>query len=172
MNARRRRFPRRGISLVEMIVVIGGLTIILSLCGSLLHTLLRLDRSGRESVNDSTTLARLARQFRRDVRSSHAAKRGDSGSIEFNRSDGPPVSYRVDGPHLVREERDGKNIVRREAYAVSRLGPLQFEVNGKLVRLVVARRPSNPLAPARAAVSVEARLDKDRTPAQPEEARP
>ena len=92
MTARRRRFPR-GYSLVEMVLVIGGLSIILGLCGSLLHTLLRLDRSGRESINDSTTLGRLARQFRRDVRSSHAAKPGDPGSLELTRPDGPSVSY-------------------------------------------------------------------------------
>jgi hypothetical protein len=154
-----------------MIVVIGGLTIILVLCGSLLHTLLRLDRSGRESINSSATLARLARQFRRDVRSSQSAKPGDPGSLELTRPDGPSVTYQETGGRLIREEHDGKKLARREAYAVSRLGPLRFELDGKLVRLVADRHPSVPSAPAGTAVRVEARLDKDRDPAEPEEAR-
>ena len=170
MIVKRRRSTRRGFTLVEMIVVIGGITIILGLCAGLLHTLLRLDRSGRESLNDTNTLARLARQFRQDVRASRAAKPGDAGSLALTRPDGPDVSYRVQGARLVREERAGEKVVRREAYAVARIGPLRFETEGAFVRLIAARRPTNPLAPPRTAVGVEARLDKDRTQRDPAEA--
>ena len=64
MNVRRRA-DRPGYSLIEMVLGDGGMTIIIVLCGVLLHTLLRLDRGGRESLNDTATIARLARSSAR-----------------------------------------------------------------------------------------------------------
>ncbi len=171
MNADRRRPTRRGHSLIELIVVMGGVVILLGLCAGLIHTLLRLDRGGRDSVHDTATLAGLSRRFRQDVRAARDAKPGEPGSLELTRPGGHPVSYRTRGARLVREERDGAAVVRREAYAVARLGPVRFETDGGLVRLIAERRPADPRAPARAAVRVEAKLDKDRTLTEPEEAR-
>ena len=77
------------------------------------------------------------------------------------RPDGPRVDYRVDNGRLLREERDGKDVRRRESYDVARLLPLTFEVDGPLVRLALSRRTSNPFAPARPVFRIEADLGKD-----------
>ncbi len=153
---------RWAFTLFEMLMVIAGLTIILSLCGGLLHALLRLDRAGRESFRDSTTLSRLARQFRQDVRGSEQAKPGDAGALELDRPDGIIVMYRRADTRLIREESDGNDIKRIEEYDLRRLGPASFAVDGSFVRLVLSRRPTNLQAPARPAVAIEAFLDKDR----------
>jgi hypothetical protein len=163
---RKRRPGRRGYALIEMVLVIGGLTIILSLCGGLLHTLLRLDRAGRDSLSDATTLARLARQFRQDVRASREAKPGGPGSLELTRPDGPSVSYRIEAGRLLREEREKGAVRRRESYGVTRLGPVAFDADGSIVRLMLEKRPAGPVALARPAVMVEAALDKDRATAR------
>jgi hypothetical protein len=168
-----RRSDRRGYSLIEMVLAIGGVTIIIGLCAGLLHTLLRLDRSGRESLNDSTSLARLARQFRQDVRASSKVRlepdRPDS--IGLVREGGPAVSYRVEEGRLLREEKDAETTRRREAFLVGHPGPVRFEVEGGLVRVVIPRdKGGERLSPGRSAVAVEARLGKDRTLASLSEA--
>jgi hypothetical protein len=125
-------------------------------------------------MNDSTSLARLARQFRQDVRAAATVRpeQGQAGSIGLEREGGPTVSYRVEGSRLLREEKDGESTRRREAYSMGSLGPVRFEVEGGLVRAVISRDPAGErLAPSRAAVAVEARLGKDRTLAGLSEAR-
>lgn len=163
MNVRRRA-TRMGYSLIEMVLLMGGITVILVLCAGLLHTLLRLDRSGRDAMTDTATTARLARQFRQDVRASRDAKAAeDAGSLELTCPDGPTVTYKRDGGLLRREEREGGEVRRREAYAAARVGPVTFAVDGPLVRLTLSRRSGNPHAPARPALGVEATLGKDLT---------
>ncbi len=157
---------RRGFSLFEMIIVIGGLALVLGLCATLLHMLFRLDRSGRDALRDSQTLATLARQFRRDVRSSQQAKADAPGSLELKSPDGPTLAYRVDHARLIREQGDGKTIARREAYAIERLGPIRFEVAGDFVRLRAERHPENTQAPPRPTVLVEAALASKQAPAE------
>jgi hypothetical protein len=156
---------RKGFTLFEMIMVISGLSIVLALCGSLLHTLLRLDRAGRESLSDSATVSRLSRQFRVDVRSSQEARPGGDGSLRLTKPEGPDVSYRLDGGRLLREETAGKQVLRRESYTVARLVPLAFEVEGKIVLLSMSRRTTNQYAMARPPFVIEAGLGKDRTTA-------
>jgi prepilin-type N-terminal cleavage/methylation domain-containing protein len=62
--------PRRGYTLIEMLVVITVSTVLLSVAVGVLHVLSRAERSGREHGNRATIVARLADQFRSDV---HAA---------------------------------------------------------------------------------------------------
>ena len=157
-----RRATRRGFTLMEMVLVIGSVTVVLGICGSLLHMLLRLDRSGRESLGDTVTLTRLARQFRQDVRAARGVDLGKDQQLELTRGDGPPIIYHLDKDRLLREERNGDDVRRREAYSLTRLGPLRFESDGSWIRLILSRRPEHPTAMVRPAVVVEARLDKER----------
>lgn len=155
---------RRGATLIELVLVIGGVTAVLLLCAGLLHALLSLDRSGRGALNDTATVARLARRFRQDARAATAAKpspKEGSPGLEFTKGDGPAIAYRVEGKRLFREEVSGKTVKSREGYAVDRLGPVGFVVEGGRVRLVLSRKPSGPHVPARPAVRVEATLGKD-----------
>lgn len=175
MNLPHRRDRRRGASLIELMLVIGGVTIVLGLCAGLLHALLRLDRSGRSAIHDTATVARLARRFRQDARAADAAKPREGkevpAALEFTTADGPNVTYRVEGKRLLREEAAGKTVQRRESYAVDRLGPVAFGVDAARVRLVLSRRPTRPDAPGRPAVRVEATLGKDKALSEPKGAK-
>lgn len=161
MNIRSVHRPR-GYSLIEVVLVIGGVAIVLGITGGLLHSLLRLDRAGRIALNDTTAIARLARQFRQDVRRSDTAKSVASG-LELDGRNGPPIAYRVDGNRLLREEGKKGAVEAREGYPLDRLGPVGFEVDGGRVRLVMARGSGKTVSVDRREIRVEARLGKDQT---------
>lgn len=152
---------RRAFTLIELVLVVGGVTVVLGLCAGLLHALLKLDRSGRQTLADSGNVARLARQFREDVRASSTAKAAAAG-LDLATGDGPAIAYRVEGTGLIREETLGGAVRSREGYMIDRLGPLGFEVKGSRVRLLLARRSGTGLALARPAVNIDASLGKDR----------
>ena len=164
-----RRGRRRGYSLIEMIVVVGAVTIVLSLCGLVLHALMRMDRSGRREFDDATTISRLARQFRDDVRSASSADsrpgKEKGPLLEIKLSDKRNLTYEVQGTRLIRTGigADGK-VENREGYRVDRLGPLTFEAKGPWVRMNLARASSNPAVIPHPPILVEARLNKDQGP--------
>lgn len=170
----RRRRPSRGYSLIEMVLVIGAVSVVLGVCATTLIGLFRIDRAGRAAVNDATTLARLARQFRQDVRAAGGAKRlddkPDRTGLELTRADGESVVYRVEGKRLVREDRRGDRVGARESYATERLGPVAFGVEEPRVWATLSRRPGEGRALPKPEVRVEARLGKDRELAEPAEA--
>ena len=161
-----RKTRRRGYSLIEMVVVVGAVTIVLSMCGLTLHALMRLDRSGRRGFDDASTVARLARQFRKDVRSASAAKTNaaddEKSRLDMNIHDKQTVTYALEGIKLIRTEKqaDGK-VLNREGYRVDRIGPVGFEMKGSWVRLKLERMSANGAALPKPPIAVEARLGKD-----------
>ena len=64
------RLPPRGISLVELLMAMGGVSLVLTSSAMLLHGVMRAQSESRRFFDDERTSARLARQFRVDV---HAA---------------------------------------------------------------------------------------------------
>jgi type II secretory pathway component PulJ len=169
----RRASGRRGHSLIEMVLVIGVLAIVLGLCAGLLHALFRLDRAGRNSVGDASNLARLARDFREDVRSARTARpQGAEGAgLELDKGDGDVVIYRTEGPNLYREEVHGGKPVRRERYESDRLGTSRFDVTEGRVRLALSKPKAETPGLAGPTVTVEAVLGKHRRLSGIEEAR-
>ena len=161
-----RKTRRRGYSLIEMVVVVGAVTIVLSMCGLVLHALMRLDRSGRRGFDDAATIGRLAQQFRRDVRSASSAKtnvtKDAKSQIDMKLHDKQTVTYAWEGIKLIRTEKqeDGK-ILNREGYRVDRIGPVGFEKEGSWVRLKFNRTSENGAALPKPPIQVEARLGKD-----------
>jgi hypothetical protein len=160
---RMRRGSRGGYSLIEVVLVVGAVSIVIGLCGTLLHGLLRLDRAGRSFVSDTSVMARLAHQFRDDVRSAGAVKSTATGAaIELTLADDMVVQYQVEGGRLLRLERRKETEKRRESYAVERLGPVAFVASGRTVGLILGRHPSGARGPDRPEVRIVARLGKDR----------
>lgn len=154
-----RRPRRRGASLIELMVIVGSVSVVLGLCAVLIHGLLKLDRSGRAAVDDTTTLARLARRFRQDVRAAAKATPDTPTKLVLTGGDGT-ISYHIDGSRLLREDRNGETLRGREGYNVGRLGPVSFDAADGLVRLRLARSSGAGLA--RPPVGVDAILGKDR----------
>lgn len=63
-----------GKSLVEMVVVMGLVSVVLTLSGQMLTSLVRAERNSARWVAESVALSRLAREFRRDVHSAREAE--------------------------------------------------------------------------------------------------
>jgi hypothetical protein len=163
-----RRRPRRGFSLVELLVAIGGVAITLGICITLLHSLLRLDRAARGHLAETSAVGRLARQFRQDVRAATRSNaKPDAAGLELAMPDEGIVEYEARPGSLLRVERKGDQIVRREAFRVHRGGTPRFATEGEnddlRVSLVLAsleESPSPGSGPSRA-IRIEARMNRD-----------
>jgi hypothetical protein len=152
-----------------MVLVIGAISLVLGLCASVLSGLFKVERGGRAALADATTLSRLARQFRKDVRAAAAVKRSGGGSsgLELSGPDGAAIVYRVEGGRVLREDRRGVTVRARESFAAERLGPVSFGDDSGMVWAAFARRAAASPGPARPEVRVEATLGKDRGTAEP-----
>lgn len=165
MTDRRRERPR-GYTLIEMVLVVGAVSLVLGLCATVLSAVFKVDRSGRNAVADATTIARLARQFRQDVRAAGTARVAGAkppagAGLDLVGTGGASIVYRVEGGRLVRQVRQGDTVGARESYAVERLGPVAFGVDAGRAWLVLARHPDEGPGLARPEVRIEARVGKD-----------
>lgn len=94
-DARFSRRPPRGVSLIELLMAMGGVSLVITSSAMLLHGVMRAQSESRRFFDDERTSARLARQFRADV---HAAERissaagGTLANLEF--PGGESVEYR------------------------------------------------------------------------------
>lgn len=97
---------RRGVSLVEVIVMIGMSMALMGIAVKMLHSLLRFERSGGESLVISHNRARLAAQFRDDVHAATAAtvERPAEGTsqLQLKFPDAGVVTYRQSDRSVLR----------------------------------------------------------------------
>lgn len=112
---------RRGVFLIEVMVVIVASVLVLGAAAALMSLLLRLGREQRAAMVIAAALDDLALDVRDDVRAAESAEVGDEGRrIELARPDGHRVTYRIEGPTIVREQAEGDRIARRESYSAGR----------------------------------------------------
>lgn len=89
----------RGISLVELLMAMGGVSLVITSSAMLLHGVMRAQSESRRFFDDERTSARLARQFRADVHAAAqvgaqvAAPAGDR-LVAFTLPDGGTIEYR------------------------------------------------------------------------------
>jgi hypothetical protein len=157
--------PRRGASLVEMILIIGSMTVIFAVCGIFLHLLLRVDRSGRAALTEGVTVSRLGRQFRDDVRAASGAKpvEGKAGSpagFGLTLPGGRAVAYTNAPGFLERVETASDKFVRREGYRLDPTAAATFAVKGDLAVLTVGRKKDD-AGESAVACRIVATLGKD-----------
>jgi type II secretory pathway component PulJ len=161
------RAKRRGFTLFEVILVVAGASMIVATCAMLLHVLLRLDNVARSHLNDASTVSRLARQFREDVRTAAKADRtsepNQAQKLALATPGAPTVIYQVENDRLLRTETLGDKVLRRESYSIARLGPVAFEDNGGFIRLILLRKPDEPGTAIRPRARIDARLGKHHT---------
>jgi len=100
-----RRLPR-GISLVELLMAMGGVSLVITSSAMLLHGVMRAQSESRRFFDDERTSARLARQFRADV---HAAAQVGAPAgdrlVAFTLPDGGTIEYRHTADHRQIERR-------------------------------------------------------------------
>jgi len=193
-----RRLPR-GISLVELLMAMGGVSLVITSSAMLLHGVMRAQSESRRFFDDERTSARLARQFRADV---HAAAQVDAQVaapagdrlVAFTLSNGSTIEYRHTADHRQIERRllapGNPTPVAREDYSLA--GPCAAVVtvaerqialelgpegrDGKLATLGTVPPPRSPAEAKRKspALVVEAVLGRDLRflPARDGEARP
>jgi hypothetical protein len=160
----------RAFTLIEMVVVIGGVSLMIGMAAGLIHILLTLDRADRYSLSDARGASRLSRQFRDDVRDAKTAEVVGTG-MKLDR-EAHVVSYEVEGRRLIRTDSSDGKVIRREAYPLERLGPATFEVEDGFARLSLLRRPDAPGASVRPRMIFEAKVGKHRAFSNHSEARP
>ena len=193
------RRPPRGISLIELLMAMGGVSLVITSSAMLLHGVMRAQSESRRFFDDERTSARLARQFRADV---HAAAQvaaqieAPAGErlVAFTLPDGGTIEYRHTADRRQIERRllapGNEAPVAREDYSLA--GPCAAVVtvaekqihlelgtegaDGELAPPGVVRPPLSPAEAKRKppALVVEAVLGRDLRflPARDGEARP
>jgi hypothetical protein len=90
------RRPPRGVSLIELLMAMGGVSLVITSSAMLLHGVMRAQSESRRFFDDERTSARLARQFRADVHAAAqvAAPAGER-LVAFTLPDGGTIEYRL-----------------------------------------------------------------------------
>lgn len=161
---------RRGFSLLEILVVMAGMSMVLGVCISLIYGLLRMERSGRAILAEGQVTARMARDFRRDLR---AAQSVDLGSVASGQARQAvlrlpgkrTVEYRAEKRQVIRTVSEENEIRGREVYRLNRSGRAHFDrekgSTSTIVRLVVDSAPGSAGSGTEASCVIEAILGRD-----------
>jgi prepilin-type N-terminal cleavage/methylation domain-containing protein len=129
------RHKRRGISLIEIMVVITLCGILISATGICLQGVYRLDRQTRNAVAHRSAVDRLSLQFRADA---HAAVRahvepvgGETApAIVFTEPDGRTTEYRQQRSSIIRTVTHSGQPAHREGFLLSRGAVAAWHVDG------------------------------------------
>jgi hypothetical protein len=137
-------------------------TIVLTLCGLLLHRAMRLQIESRAHVDAERTALRLAGQFRHDVHAARAVVTGNSEQagdalLQLELADGRTAQYSRDAGTVLRIESGGDKPEWREEFVFPTVHELTIEEEDAPQRLIltVTAKPkavppaSEPLASTR-----------------------
>jgi hypothetical protein len=114
---------QRGVSILELIVVLSASTVVLTLSSVLLQRVMRIHIQSRADLGAERTALRLSEQFRRDVHQARAAvtdrtELGDNVVLRLTFADSQPVEYSYDSGILERVKSKGGNRIAREEFAL------------------------------------------------------
>jgi type II secretory pathway component PulJ len=179
---------RRGITIIETIVLMTAVAAMLGLCVLMLQLLMRLNADSRARLDRATALDRLARQFRRDVHEAGAARQLEPPAAKvagLRLEPGPShaVEYQLmKNGKIARVETRGENLVRREIYDIPQRDSGRprlklTEHHGKrFAELQIDRQASRNRSDAERPYEILALVGKNANvlsePAQPEGAKP
>jgi len=110
---------RRGISLIELLLVMSAASVVLTLSASLIHRLLHAQTTAASIADVERSALRLGEAFRRDV---HQATRVSVGSTDdllfgLEMPDDQTIEYRSQPTAVQRIVSKGKGVVARELFA-------------------------------------------------------
>lgn len=165
---------RPGVTLIELVAVLGIGAVMMGVTVTLLYGLLRADCSGRDHLRQSIGLGRLADQFRRDV---HAAKTSrdvtDGDGRQFELAADRTVTYRLQSGGLTRSEQVGEATVRRESFALppGATASIQMAADAQpaIVSLMITPVAKAPEPAGGPVIRIDAVLARDHRFAKPEE---
>jgi hypothetical protein len=141
---------RRGITIIEVLVVATGVAMLLGLCAVSIQLLMKLNSEGMARFSAAASFERLARQVREDTHASETAqitvddkKAGASAGLRLVFAPNHVVAYMAGDGGVIRTESRSDKVVRHETFGLTRGGGVQFEIREegprRLVALVVTR---------------------------------
>jgi len=127
-----RRRTRRGMTIIELLMLMSILAFVFGAAIVQMQLLMRLGHDGRARLDRAFAWERLGRQFRQDVHDATSAKPFDAGKDPSLRieSEGKPstvIEYRFGKAEVVRTEAASGKKVASEAYALTGLIEARFE---------------------------------------------
>ena len=145
---------RRAISLIELLAVLSGCSVVLGLTASLLHQTMRAQSHTRDFFDVERNAQRLARQFRSDV---HAAAAdsiddvdaegvSDGEMLRLQLPDGLTITYQRAAEKIIRIASQTDAPTAREEYALSESMEIDVrELDGPLrYALSISSAPPQP----------------------------
>ncbi len=163
---------RRGFTLIEMLVVITGVSVLLGVCAVTIQLLMRVSSDAQARRSASVALGRLAEQFREDVHGSDDAQIPPSGGLRLSRRPGVTITYTAREGRVERVEAAGSQASRYETYALGKGGSAAFRRRDdgprRFLSLVVSRNVGTGRPDPPRPIEILALLGKDR----PEPPRP
>ena len=143
---RRHRRRRPGTTLIEILATLTILSLLLGLCGGMIHLLLKLDRSGRTTSDEAADLVRLARDFRADVHAATTPKSDKPDRLDLAVGVGRTIEYQARPADILRTVREGDKIRHRETYRRPARSSVRFTLTADgspPLAAVVIDRPLN-----------------------------
>jgi hypothetical protein len=164
---------RRGITIIEVLIVVTTATMLISLCAVSIQLLMRLNGDGLARYGAAVALERLSRQIRDDAHSSESGRLGGDqkadgkpASLRLNLTPDRWVAYQSEEGAVVRTESAAGKVVRRESYSLPAGGAAQFflreEGPSRLVTVVVTRGSGKSQTEPPRPLEVVAQIGKDR----------
>jgi hypothetical protein len=136
---------RRGISLVEMLIVMTGCSTILTLSGVLLNRAMQAQLQTRDYFDGERTALRLADQWRRDVHATRDARTDPADLPEgvflrLELPDGQTVDYRRTDAGILRTVAGDGAVATREQYRFAPIGEIAVNelASPRRLRLTIA----------------------------------
>src|SRR5262249_46147345 len=86
---------RRGVFLIELLVVISGLAVLMGLCAITIQLLMRVSSEAQAQRSNAAALGRLAEQFREDVHGCDEAQPRPSAGLRLTRGPRVVIDYQA-----------------------------------------------------------------------------
>ena len=116
----------RGVTLVEMVIVMTLATLVLMLSTTTLVTMLRMGKQMNDDVAQDLALARLASQWREDV---HAAtKSAVAADCVLTMPDERTIRYTFAAPAVTREVSRADTVLHRDAFLLPARARVSFAI--------------------------------------------
>ena len=137
---------RRAISLIELLAVLSGCSVVLGLTASLLHQTMRAQSHTREFFDVERSAQRLARQFRSDVHAAAAdsidivdSKNADGSELlRLRLPDGQTIAYQRSAAKVIRIVTQADAPTAREEYVLSESMEIDVRETDSPQRLVLS----------------------------------
>jgi type II secretory pathway pseudopilin PulG len=158
---------RRGISLVELLAVIGAGAIIVGLLAGTIRSFALAERASQDHLREREVLAHLSNSFRRQVRAAISADAlAEHREIKLLLPGDRSVSMQANSNQVTEIEHEAGRVVRQQSYRLATGSEPRFEIqsdaeNIRVIMTLIRQAARDSDGPSRE-FRVEATLGRDR----------